>query len=51
MSTILIECMLALFWTGFIGLHVWLWNTREEEAVPQHHRETSCTPQLTKSIQ
>jgi hypothetical protein len=31
MNEYLIEIMLALFWTGFIGLNLWLWRASEAE--------------------
>ena len=31
MNLTLVECSLALFWAGFIGLHVWIMRTPAEE--------------------
>jgi len=37
MNTALIEVTLALFWLGYLGLHLWLMRADPVEEIPMMH--------------
>lgn len=45
MNAMVIDLMLALFWTGFIALNVWLLRARVHEA-PASHPINSINPTM-----
>ena len=55
MNAYLIETVLALFWTGFVGLNLWLWRANESEnmsdvlnGVGETEGEKSCNIQSAR---